>query len=423
MQEDLLHFAWRLKRFDRSDLFTTDGQAIDILQFGEANRHAGPDFIDARVRIDNTLWAGNVEMHLKASDWTKHRHQEDRSYDNVILHVVLEEDEVIHRSDGQRIPCLELRRRIPQKLSRIYKSLLQNEHWIPCQHLWFRVEDSVKVLWLDRLLVERLEDRTTGMSERLTANGQDWELTLYQLLARGFGTRINVEPFEQLARSLPLNILQRYKNSLFQLEALLFGQATLLDEDFAEEYPRKLQKEYHFLRRKHKLKPIPGQQWKFLRMRPANFPTIRIAQFAMLIHQSTHLFSKMLAAKNVPEIEHMFDLKISNYWRDHYTFGKVSTPRQKALGRSMIHLLIINVIAPLLFLYGKSRSEESCKDLAIKLLEEIPAEKNHIIQKWKTLGLEVHTAYESQALLQLKHEYCEKKRCLECAVGGAFLRA
>jgi hypothetical protein len=423
MQEDLLHFAWRLKRFDLSDLHTTDGQSIEILQFGEANAHAGPDFTNARIRIDNTLWAGNVEMHLKASDWRLHRHQEDRAYDNVILHVVLEEDEIIYRPDGQRIPCLELRRRIPQKIARIYKSLLRNEYWIPCQHQWHGVKESVKALWIDRLLIERLEEKTIGMAERLEVNGQDWELTFYQLLARGFGMRVNVEAFEQLARSLPLKLLQRYKNRLFQLEALLFGQAAMLEEDFEEEYPQKLQMEYRFLRRKHNLHPIPQQQWKFLRMRPANFPSIRIAQFAMLIHQSAHLFSKMLAAKNVAEIEHMFELKISNYWRDHYVFGKRSAPRQKALGRSMIHLLIINVIAPLLFLYGKSRQEEACKDQAIRLLEEIPAEKNHVIQKWSALGMEVRTAYESQALLQLKHQYCDKKRCLECAVGGAFLRA
>lgn len=423
MQEDLLHFAWRLKRFDLSDLQTTDGQTIEILQFGEANRHAGPDFTNARIRLDNTLWAGNVEMHLKASDWLQHRHQEDRSYDNVILHVVLEEDEVIYRSNGQRIPCLELRRRIPQKIARIYKSLLVSEHWIPCQHQWFQVIDSVKAFWLDRLLIERLEERTIDMARRLHANGQDWELTFYQLLARGFGMRVNVEPFEQLARSLPLHLLQRYKNNLFQLEALLFGQAALLEGAFEEEYPRKLQKEYRFLQQKHQLRAIHAQQWKFMRMRPANFPSIRIAQFAMLIHQSAHLFSKMLAATSVREIEHMFELKISNYWRDHYVFDKRSSARAKSLGRSTIHLLIINTIAPLLFLYGKNRKDESCTDRAIRLLEEVPAEKNHIIREWETLGMKVQTAYESQALLQLKHHYCDQKRCLDCAVGTALLRA
>lgn len=422
MQEDLLHFAWRLKRFNLSDLHTTDGQSIDILQFGEINRHAGPDFLNARIRIGNTLWAGNIEMHLKASDWDVHRHGEDRSYDNVVLHVVLEEDRTITRPSGEKIPCLELKKRIPNRVSRIYKSLLNNEYWIPCQHQFFYVTPGIKQLWLDRLLVERLESKTEHMLRQLEINKYDWELTFYQLLARNFGMKVNSDVFEQLARSLPLPVLQGYKNRLFQLEALLFGQAGMLEADFSDEYPRKLQKEYLFLKHKHHLSPIPGHQWKFLRMRPANFPTIRIAQFAMLIHQSTHLFSKMLAAENIVELEHMFALKISNYWRDHYTFGKSSKSRQKTLGKTAIHLLVINTIAPLLFLYGSWKKEEKFKDRALQLLEELPAEKNHVIEQWKTLGLHIDSAYTSQALLQLKHHYCDQKACLQCAVGSALLK-
>lgn len=423
MQEDLLHFAWRLKRFDLSDLHTTDGQTIDILHFGEANRHAGPDFLNARIRIGETLWAGNVEMHLKASDWELHRHGEDRSYDNVILHVVLEEDRTITRISGEKIPCLELKRRIPNRVSRIYKSLLNSEYWIPCQHQFFSVGSGVKHLWLDRLLVDRLEEKTGQMVHRLEMNQHDWELTFYQLLARNFGMRVNAEAFEQLARSLPLSLLQQYKDRLFRLEALLFGQAGMLEADFSDEYPQKLQEEYRFLQRKHRLEPIPGHQWKFLRMRPANFPTIRIAQLAMLLHQSAHLFSKMLAAQRVKEIEHMFELKISNYWRDHYTFEKASKSRQKTLGKTAIHLLIINTISPLLFLYGTWKQEERFRDRALQLLEQLPPEKNHIVEQWKNLGIRVDSAYTSQALLQLKNRYCDRKACLQCAVGNALLKA
>lgn len=422
MQEDLLHFAWRLKRFDLSDLHTTDGHTIEILHFGEANRDAGPDFLNARIRIDDTLWAGNVEMHLKASDWDLHRHGEDRSYDNVILHVVLEEDQDIARASGEKIPCLELKRRIPNRVSRIYKSLLDNEYWIPCQHQFFQVPAGVKQMWLDRLLVERLEKKTTEMVRRLELNKYDWELTFYQLLARNFGMRVNGDAFEQLARSLPLQTLWQYKNRLFRLEALLFGQSGMLDVDFTDDYPKKLQEEYRFLKHKHQLKPMAGHQWKFLRMRPANFPTIRIAQFAMLLHQSNHLFSKMLAAQQLVEIEHMFELKISNYWRDHYTFDKPSRKRQKTLGKTAIHLLIINTIAPLLFLYGNWKQEERFKDRALQLLEALPPEKNHIIEQWKNLGLSVDSAYTSQALLQLKNSYCDRKACLQCAVGNAILK-
>ncbi|PHN03056.1 DUF2851 family protein [Flavilitoribacter nigricans] len=423
MQEDLLHFAWRLKRFDLSELHTTDGEPIEILHFGEANRHAGPDFLNARIRIGKTLWAGNVEMHLKASDWELHHHGADRNYDNVILHVVLEEDQLISRSSGEKIPCLELKKRIPNRVSRIYKSLLNNEYWIPCQHQFFHVNPAVKQFWLDRLLVERLEAKTDQMVDLLEQNQYDWELAFYQLLARNFGMRVNAEPFEQLARSLPLHLLQQYKDRLFRLEALLFGQAGMLEEELNDAYPRKLQQEYRFLRHKHQLQPIAGHQWKFLRMRPANFPTIRIAQLAMLLHQSAHLFSKMLAARDVKEIEHMFALKISNYWRDHYTFDKASRSRQKTLGKTAIHLLIINTIAPLLFLYGNWKKEEKFKDRALHLLEALPPEKNHIIEQWKTLGMSVDSAYASQALLQLKHRYCEKKNCLNCAIGNALLKA
>lgn len=422
MQEDLLHFAWRLKRFDLSDLHTTDGQAVEILQFGEANRHAGPDFTNARIRIGDTLWAGNVEMHLRASDWLRHRHQEDPKYDNVILHVVLQEDQTIFRSNLEPIPCLELQKRIPNKVSKIYKSLLNNEYWIPCQHQFFSVNTAIKKFWLDRLMVERLEEKTKSVERQLLINKQDWELTFYHFLARNFGVRVNADAFEQLARSLPLKILQLYKNRLFQIEALLFGQAGLMEGDFVDDYPRKLQKEYQFLRRKHQLQAISGTQWKFLRMRPANFPTIRIAQFAMLIHQRAHLFSKMLAAKNVLEIEHMFELKISNYWQDHYLFDKPSVLRRKSLGKTTIHLLIINTITPFMFLYGKLKDEDGFKEKALSLLADLPNEKNHIIEKWKNLGVEVESAYDSQALLQLKNKYCDQKRCLDCAVGSALLK-
>lgn len=422
MQEDLLHFAWRLKRFDLSDLHTTDGRPVEILRFGEANRHAGPDFIDARIRIGDTLWAGNVEMHLKASDWHQHKHTEDAGYNNVILHVVLQEDQPVFRAGGERLPCLELQKRIPRKLTAVYKSLLHSEHWIPCQHLFYQVNAAVKNLWADRLLVERLEAKTEHIADRLQRNGQNWELTFYELLARSFGMRVNTDAFEQLARSLPLTLLQNYRNSLFQLEALLFGQAGMLEVSFQDTYPQKLQAEYQFLKHKHQLQPIPGQQWKFLRMRPANFPTIRIAQFAVLLHQSAHLFSKMLAATKLRELENMFALKISNYWRDHYSFDKASAPRQKSLGQSSIHLLVINTIAPFLLLYGNVKKEEAFRNRALSLLEEVPAEKNHILEKWKELGLQVRSAYDSQAFLQLKQQYCDQKRCLECAVGNAILK-
>lgn len=422
MKEDLLHYVWRFQRFDLHNLQTTEGESIQVQQTGEHNHNAGPDFLNARIKIGSTIWAGNVEMHLNSSDWIKHQHQTDKAYENVILHVVLEEDEIIHRQNGSRIPCLLLKKRIPTKLSKIYQKLLHNEFWIPCQHHFYEVGDMTKVLWLDRLLVERLESKIIVIENLLKENTNNWETTFYQVLARNFGVKVNAEPFERLAKSLPLPILGKHKSNLFQIEALLFGQSGLLQDDFEDDYPKRLQKEFNFLQKKYQLTPLQKSNWRFLRMRPANFPTIRIAQFAQLVFQSVHLFSKVLAVKNVKEIENMFELKLSNYWQTHYVFDKLSVKRNKSLGKNAIHLFVINTIAPFLFLYGRSRDNDDYKDIAFRLLEELKPENNSIITKWKELGMEPDSAYQTQALLQLKNVYCDRKRCLECGIGNSILK-
>lgn len=355
IKEDLLHYIWRTKRFEISSLQTTTGESIEIQDFGKHNPNAGPDFLNAKVKIGDTLWAGNVEMHINSSDWIKHQHNKDRAYDNVILHVVLEEDLTIYRGTGEVIPCLELRKKIPLRLANTYQKLKHNEHWIPCQHHFYEVNDMTKNMWLDRMMVERLELKTKMIELELARNNNDWEETFYWFLARNFGVKVNAEPFEWLAKSLPLKILAKHKNNLHQVEALLFGQAGLLNESLKDEYPQSLLKEYEFLKQKHRLQPIAGVSWKFMRLRPANFPTIRIAQFATLIHQSIHLFSKILEADTIEQIEQLFRVKLSDYWSTHYVFDKISTERNKSLGRSTIHLLIINTIAPFLFFYGSQR--------------------------------------------------------------------
>ena len=422
MKENFLHYLWRMKRFDFSDLQTTEGEPITIHQFGNHNHHAGPDFLNAKIQIGTTLWAGNVEMHLNASEWIAHKHQDDAAYNNVILHVVMDEDQPVFRASGERIPCLEIKKRIPLKLVNVYQKLLHNEHWIPCQHHFFSVSELTKNLWLDRMLVERLEEKTTIIEETLNKNNGNWEETFYQFLARNFGVKVNGEPFAALAESLPLITLAKHKNNAFQVEALLFGQSGLLDKIFVDDYPNRLKKEYEFLQKKHSLVPIESVSWRFLRMRPANFPTIRIAQFATLIHQSVHLFSKILEAKKVKQIEDLFKVELSDYWLNHYVFDKASTARNKSLGKNAIHLLVINTIVPFLFLYGKRTAETAFKDQALTLLEEISAEKNSTIDQWKALGMQPESAYQTQALLQLKNEYCTPQRCLECGIGGAILR-
>ena len=422
MKEDLLHFVWRTKRFDLSDLKTTEGEEIQIQSFGEHNTHAGPDFFNAKIKIGETLWAGNVEMHLKSSDWNKHNHSEDRAYDNVILHVVLEEDEPIFRESGERIPALELKKRISEKLSKTYLKLLHNEYWIPCQHHFFEVSEMKRNIWLDRLLVERLESKTDIIHQRLEQNKQHWEETFYQFLARNFGVKVNNDAFEQLARATPLIHLSKHKNDLFQIEAMLFGQAGMLEENFKDDYPNRLKKEYHFLKKKYKLEPIDKVNWKFMRLRPANFPTIRIAQFAQLIFQSAHLFSKILEAENVEALEKLFQIEPSDYWKTHYTFDNESEEKPKKLGKTAIHLFIINTIAPFLFVYGRQKAETAFQDKALALLESLKPEKNSIIDGWKNLGVKPESAAQTQALLQLKNEYCNQKRCLECSVGATILR-
>lgn len=422
MQEDFLHFVWRLKRFRLKSLVTTTGETIEILDFGTHNHDSGPDFLNARLRIGETLWAGNIEMHLRASEWLAHQHQTDPAYDNVILHVVLDEDVTIRYNDGERIPCLNLRPHLPAGLAKQYLRLLHNENWIPCQHQLYTVPTVTRSLWLERMLVERLEARTATMAVRLQQNNNDWDETFYQSLAWGFGLKVNADPFLMLAESLPLKVLLRHKDKLVQLEALLFGQAGMLDDNLIDEYPKRLQTEYTFLRKKYNLQPISNTLWKYMRMRPANFPSIRIAQFATLVFRTGHLFSKMLVAKNLKEIENAYVVELSNYWKTHFRFDKESKPSAKTLGSNRIHLLVINIIAPFLFLYGQQKDDQNFKDRALQLLEEIPAEKNAIISQWNELGLKAEQAAQSQALLQLKKEYCDKKRCLSCAIGCNILK-
>ena len=423
MKEHFLHYLWRMKRFDLSHLLTTDGEPIVIQNSGEYNQNAGPDFLNARIYVEDTLWAGHVEIHVKSSEWIRHNHQNDKAYDNVILHVVYEEDEPVKRQNGELIPCLELRKRVPnQQLSR-YQKLLHNEHWIPCQHQFNSVGEIIRDLWLDRMLVDRFEQKTQDITTILQRNNNDWEVTLYYFLARSFGVKINAEPFELLARQTPFPILGRHKNNLFQLEALLFGQAGFLEEDFEEPYPTKLKKEYLFLKKKYGLVPLKKESWHFLRLRPANFPSIRIAQFAVLLFQTEHLFSKILAVENIQQIENMFSLKPNPYWKTHYLFDKESPAKTKTLGKTTIHLFIINTIAPFFFLYGKTKDQPQYKEKALRLLEELPAEKNNVITGWGDLGMMPQSAYQTQALLQLKNEYCQKQRCLTCAIGSNILNS
>lgn len=424
MYENFLHYLWRTRRFDHSNLATTEGDTLDILDFGEYNTNAGPDFLNARVRIGNVTWAGNVEMHVKTSDWIQHGHQHDEAYNNVILHVVYENDLPLRESQNiiKNTKCFELKDKIPEGIYKKYWALLNNEHWIPCQHHFFEVSELVKNASFERLLIERLERKTTEIAIALERNQQDWEETFYQFIARYFGLKVNAEPMEWLARSLPHIILAKHKNQLFQVEALLFGQAGLLENEFEDAYPNALKKEYQFLKHKHHLTAIATVAWKFARLRPANFPTIRIAQLAQLIHQSSHLFSKMIEIETVTDIKKLFDVEVNDYWLSHYVFDTPSVSRRKSLGTDAIHSIVINVLVPFLFYYGKMRQDEKYVNRAFNFLQDIKPENNTITEGWKNLGVSLESAHRTQSLIHLKNNYCDKKRCLDCGIGNAVLK-
>ena len=422
MKEDFLHFVWQTKRFDLCNLTTTDGEAVEILNFGIHNHHAGPDFLNGRVRIAGTEWAGNIEMHLKASQWYAHNHQVDKAYDNVILHVVLEDDMPVKRSSGDSIPCLDLSLRIHANLTGVYQELISNNKKIPCYSQFPQVPKHVTNIFLDRILIERLEEKTALILEDLARNDQDWNAVCYKYIGRCFGLSVNTDAFEMLCHSLDWKILGKHKDQLLQVEALLFGQAGMLEKDFPDDYPQKLQSEYRFLQQKYGLAPIPTQAWKYMRMRPANLPSIRIAQFAYFIFKTDFMFSKLLAAKSVKELNQFFTLKLDNYWKTHYVFSKECQASSKSLGKAMIDLIIINGVVPLYFAYGISLGNEEYKERAIALMESIRPENNKITRFWSGLDMVSTSAAESQSLIHLKKHFCDQKQCLKCAVGNYVLK-
>ena len=407
MKEDFLHFIWKHRLFSKSNIKTVSGEKIEVISTGTHNFDSGPDFFNARIRIGNTMWAGNVEIHTKASDWYLHRHHQDESYNNVILHVVETADREVLINE-KVLPCLVLN--YPEKLKENYFQLLQSEQWIACQSRFHMVDPFEVKFWLGALLSERLLSKTDEIRFLLQQNKNDWNETFYQLLARNFGMKTNALPFELLAKTTPLNILGKHKNNLFQIEALLFGQSGLLNEELiGDDYFLKLREEYSFLYKKYKLKPVEAHLWKFMRLRPVNFPTIRISQFAQLICKSTALFSKILETENLKSLELFFNVESSGYWDNHYRFNKDSKKTSKKLGSSAFQNIVINTIAPVLFVYGDINGKSELKDRALRFLDELPAESNSIIESWEKLEIRAKSAFETQALLQLKNFYCKKQ--------------
>jgi len=421
LKEEFLHYIWKYKLFNTIDLTIDGNKPIEIQRAGVQNFDSGPDFFNAKIKVGDTLWVGNVELHIKSSDWIKHKHDKDLAYNNVILHVVYENDIPVFNSKNQLIPTLELKPLIKKNVIDNYQELQVSKDWIPCGNQIQEIDSTIVNLWLERLVYERLERKSTEISIILSENNNDWETTFYQVLLKYFGLKINGLPFELLAKSSPLKIVEKH-SSINSIEALLFGQAGLLNKNIEDNYYAELTEEYIFLKNKFNLNPLDPSIWKFLRMRPNNFPTIRISQIANLLSKTPRLFNAVINTKTYSELNKMFQIKASEYWNYHYTFGQESTYiKPKKIGWQTVNNIIINVIAPITFVYGKSVNNEELIDRSLNWLTEIDPEKNSIISNWSKLKINANNARDTQALIELKNNYCSEKKCLNCNIGNKLL--
>lgn len=424
MKEEFLHYLWKYNLYDPEKLYDNEGNKISVINPGEYNRDSGPDFFNARLRIQGTEWAGNVEIHTRASQFESHGHNLDPAYDNVILHVVEENDRVVHNSKGEEIPAAEMP--VDEMLYDRYLCLINNPLVIACQED-LKLLDVIYIRqWLSTLLVERLQDKSTQVLKIFSETGNDWEETFYRVLTRYFGFRINTEPFEMLANALPFRIIRKHSDNVFQVEALLFGTAGLLDEGLFkeaidDEYYTRLIKEYKILAAKYSLQSLHGWIWKFARLRPPNFPTVRISQLAVMLCRTGGVFSRSLEANDITSLKSIFEVTASGYWDDHYVFGKTSRLNIKSTGSQATDIFLVNAVIPVIFVYGRNRDLPDICGKALAFLDDICPEQNSIIEEWKSAGVKSESAFWSQALIQLRNNYCKKRRCLDCRIGSKLI--
>jgi len=419
ISEKVLYYVWQYRLYSHLDLVTKHGKTLKIKSPGQLNTHAGPDFEHCRLLIDGTEWAGNVEIHLKSSDWNVHKHQHDAAYNNVVLHVVYEDDEAITLSDGSTPETLVLQPLISPALLTKYNELMGSKAWVPCASHLATLDEFNVAQWLERIVIERLLEKQEMVNQLLKETAYDWEEVTYILLAKNFGFKVNALPFENLARNLPYKLLLKNRFHPHLVEALIFGQAGLLDgHSFQDVYPAELKKTYTHLRKQHQLTAIDQAQWRFLRMRPSNFPTLRLAQFAAWLIREEHLFAKIIASTAICDFRNLFvNLPVNPYWGGHYRFDVSSSAHSYQLGIASIDNIILNTAVTILFSYGKYIGKEAYIYRAINLLEQLAPENNNIIAQYRRLGIKVKTAADSQALLQLKQGYCSRFRCLDCGIG------
>lgn len=421
MKEDFLHYLWRFKKFEFSNLSSTKGEEITIINSGQYLQLAGPDFFNAQISIGNQKWAGNVEIHLKSSDWYVHHHERDEAYENVILHVVWEHDTEIFRKNNSEIPVLELKHYVSKEVLKNYESLMAPKTWIYCEKQLASADSFVWDNWKERLFFERLERKSIAIQELLESTHSDWEATLFCLLAKNFGLNANGEIFFKIAKSIPFSVIRKEGFEVENLESLFFGKSRLLENEKEDTYFKNLKTRFEYLSHKYQMENTAFEPVQFFKHRPDNFPTIRWSQFANLYHNLHNLFSKLIEANSVSNIYQIFNVSASEYWQNHYQFDKESPKKKKPLSKSFIDLIIINTIIPFQFAYAKNQGKEIAENL-VALMKEVEPESNAIILKFISFGIKPKNAFETQSLLQLKNEYCNKSKCLECAIGTELLK-
>ncbi|WP_339837839.1 DUF2851 family protein [uncultured Flavobacterium sp.] len=421
MKEDFLHYIWQNKKFDFSNLKTTQGESLTLVNVGSCLQQEGPDFFNAQLIIGNQKWAGNVEIHLKSSDWYLHNHEKDVNYDSVILHVVWEHDTDIYRKNNSTIPVLELKKLVSQEEISKYNTLLTPKSWIFCEKDIASISEVVFTSWQERLFFERLENKSIPFEMLLKQNHSDWEATLFCMLAKNFGLNINGQSFLDIAKSISFSIIKKESFEVENLEALFFGIGQMLNDDKQDTYLIDLQQRWQFLKHKHQIEVSHITPVQFFKLRPDNFPTIRLAQLAMLYHSKQTLFVELILAKTKEEIYAIFNNATSDYWINHYNFDSQSINKVKKISHSFIDLIIINTLIPLKFLYARANGKDTIEEL-IDLIQMVKSEKNSTVEKFAFFKIKSKNAFESQALLQLKNEYCNNKKCLQCEIGLTLLK-
>ncbi|UPQ79701.1 DUF2851 family protein [Flavobacterium azooxidireducens] len=420
MKEDFLHYVWQYKKFAFTNLQTVSGQELTIIHSGYYIQQAGPDFFNAQIIIDNQKWAGNVEIHLKSSDWYVHHHETDGNYDNVILHVVWEHDTDVFRKNNSVIPVLELKQHVSNEVLHQYKQLFTQKTWINCENQLTTVDDFTISNWIERLFFERLEKKASEVEMLLQKSTFDWEATFFQLMAKSFGLNTNGEAFLKMAENIPFSVIKKERFEIENIEALFFGTTGLLNDDNEDSYYNDLKKRWNYLKHKYQLQINYFQPLQFFKHRPDNFPTIRLAQLAQLVAKHQQVFQLISKANSKDVMYAFFDTNVSEYWKSHYVFDKSHPKKNKKMSKSFIDLMIMNCILPIKFAYRHSNGNINPEEL-ISLATEIASEKNSIIEKFSHFGLISTNSYHSQAILQLKKEYCNTNKCLNCAIGQKLI--